>query len=125
MEIDGSDRYLAEGCAPKVAPNRERRGSDGFAPNAGWRMVVGKIPPVAEPDAPPPFGGLNPAGTVECGRCGRVIAYDTQTSWWLDESGVPGCAPAEDGRILEHAPQWTEAALADDDDGDEKDWEPG
>jgi hypothetical protein len=64
----------------------------------------------------PAFGGLTPAETVQCGRCGRVVAYDASRSLWLDESGVPGCAPSPEGQILEHEPEWTErmkAALAE------------
>lgn len=60
----------------------------------------------------PAFGGLTPAETVQCGRCGRVIAYDASRSLWLDESGVPGCAPSPDGHILEHQPQLTERMKA-------------
>jgi hypothetical protein len=63
-------------------------------------------------DETPAFGGLKPAGTVQCGRCGQVIAYDASRSVWLDESGVPGCAPSPEGQILEHDPEWTEQANA-------------
>jgi len=45
---------------------------------------------------------------VECERCGRTIAYDPRTSRWIDESGVPGCAPADDGQVLGHLPKWTD-----------------
>jgi hypothetical protein len=50
------------------------------------------------------FGGLTPSGLVTCNRCGRVIAYDSRSSWWLDASGIPGCAPDNEGNVLQHDP---------------------
>lgn len=73
-----------------------------------------------EPDAmstdfmnPQPYGGLNPTGAVSCARCSRSLAYDTGTSRWFDDTGLPGCAPSADGaHMLEHDSVWS---LEDDD----------
>jgi len=69
---------------------------------------------------PAPFGGLNPSGTVMCSRCGRIIVYDASTSWWLDDTGVPGCAPDDDGNVLQHDPVDSPEAIQDD-----RDWNAG
>jgi hypothetical protein len=71
---------------------------------------------MVDESGPAAFGGLNPNGTVECGRCRRVIAYDASRSIWLDETGIPSCAPGPNGEFLEHVPQdseWMRAALAE------------
>lgn len=50
-----------------------------------------------------------------CVRCGVKVYYDPNTSWWMDATGVPGCAPAADGTILQHDADWTpehKAAMA-------------
>ena len=65
---------------------------------------------MSEPAENPQFGGLWPTGSVECERCLRVIAYDASRSLWLDETGIPGCAPGPKGELFDHAPQWTERA---------------
>ena len=54
---------------------------------------------------PAVFGGLNPSGNAVCGRCARIIAYDPTRSWWLDETGIPSCAPGPNGEFLEHEPK--------------------